>query len=86
MAAHMMAKNPKKTWDKMKEHKEEVIGTFTEENMLEYAKNLYNIPGSQKMQELTLASIHDNDCFLEEDAKKSIQHLNNGKASDSNGL
>ena len=86
MDAHMMAKNPKKTWDEMKEHKEEVIGTFTEENMLEYVENLYNLPRAQQMQEPTLASVHDNDCFSEENAKKAIQHMNNGKAGDSNGL
>ena len=42
-----MAKNPKHKWDEMKEQKEEVIGTFTEENMLEYVKNLYNLPEAQ---------------------------------------
>ena len=49
--AHEMAKNPKKVWDELKANKEEVTGTFTEDDMLTYVGNLYNIPGSQPMHE-----------------------------------
>ena len=62
-----MAKNPKKTWDGLKAHKEEVTGTFTENDMLTYVENLYNIPGAQPMHEYFLGPGPVEDCFTAEE-------------------
>ena len=84
--AYEMARNPKKVWDEMKTHKEEGIGTFTQDDMLAYVEGLYNIPGALHMiEETSPAAIHE-DYFTLEEINSAIKHLNNGKACDANGL
>ena len=84
--AHEMAKNPKKTWDGLKAHKEEVTVTFTENDMLTYVENLYNIPGAQPMHEYFPDPGPFEDCFTAEEVTSAINRLTNGKACDTNGL
>lgn len=45
--ARHLARNPKKVWNEVKEHKEEIAGNFMEEDIFIYVQKLYNIPGAQ---------------------------------------
>ena len=84
--AHVMAKNPKKIWNEIKGHKEEVVGNFTEDDMYMYVQNLYNNPGAQEMMHGVYESSADKECFSLEEVQQALTKMHNGKACDSSGI
>ena len=81
-----MARNPKKIWNEIKVHKEEVTGTFSEEDLLMYVKKFYSIPKAKEIGTAVPSSIEVDDCFTVEDVEKAVAKMHNGKACDTSGI
>ena len=84
--AQAMAQSPKKIWNEIKVLKEEVTGTFLEEDLLMYVKKLYSIPKAKETGTRVSAPIEVDDCFTVEDVEKVVAKMHNGKACDTSGI
>lgn len=79
--AIQFAKNPKGTWRNTKERKKDIMGDFTEEEMLKYVKQLYMHPDALPMVGEKIYYTGP-DIFNIHDVNEGLKKMANGKAPD----